>query len=162
MMYTTAGLLDIHERTHRSIQGVLDHLATLPEAELARSVEGFSYPTLVSLLHHVLGAERYWFGVLKEDILLDDDEAAHQTIDALRTLRKDVAATTAAFLRSCTDEELSNPRTITKWNGETAEVAPAHVLLRTQTHAYQHQGEIASFLRQLGHTFPPMLDFPLT
>ncbi len=162
MTYTAAGLLDIHERTHRSIQGVLDHVATLPEAELTRSAEGFSYPTLASQLHHVIGAERYWFGVLNADICLDDDEATHQTIDALRALRQEVANATAAFIRSRTDDELSTLRTITKWNGETAEVVPAHVLLRTQTHAYQHQGEIATMLRQFGHTCPAMLDFPLT
>jgi uncharacterized damage-inducible protein DinB len=160
-MYTSAGLLDIHERTHRSIQGVLDHCATLPKAELTRAGEGFSYPTLASQLHHVIGAERYWFGVLQEDIFLDDDEAAHQTIEALRAMRQTVAEATAAFISSCSGAELSATRTITKWNGETAEVVPAHVLLRTQTHAYQHQGEIASMLRQLGHTFPPLLDFPL-
>ena len=161
-MYTSDGLLDIHERTHRSIQSLLEHCATFPEEDLHRSVEGFSYPTIVSQLHHLLGAERYWFGVLRGEIQVDDDAAGHQTIDALRTLRHDVAKATAAYLHSATDQQLSSPCKVTKWNGETVDVVPAHVLLRTQTHVFQHHGEIASMSRLLGCRFPQGLDFPLT
>ncbi len=160
-MYTTAALLDIHDRTHRSLAKVIDHLDTLPAKALSTPVEGFSYPTLVAQLHHGIGAERYWFSVLRADINLDDDFESHQTLDALRSMRASVAAQTRAQIESLSDEQASAPLEITKWNGEKAEVVPAHVLLRTQTHFYQHQGEIASMLRQLGHTFPPMLDFPL-
>ena len=160
-MYTTAALLDIHRRTHDSIQGVLDALGALPPEEMTKEVAGFSYPTLATQVHHYLGAERYWFSVLSGDLNLDDDADQHGTVEALRGMREQVAETTRAMVAGWSDEEASAPRTITKWNGETAEVVPAHVLLRTQTHVYQHHGEIASMLRQLGHRFPSMLDFPL-
>lgn len=160
-MYTTAALIDIHERTHRSIGMLLDHLETLPPEDLARSVEGFSYPTLVSQLHHLLGAERYWLSVLRGDLDLDDDAAAHQDLASLRSLEASIAESTRAFLHSLSDEDAGTPRTVTQFNGVEVDVVPAHVLLRTQTHAYQHQGEIASMTRQLGHAFPPGLDFPL-
>jgi hypothetical protein len=50
---------------------------------------------------------------------------------------------------------------VTTYGGRELDVVPAHVLLRTQTHAYQHQGEIASMSRLLGQPFPAGLDFPL-
>ncbi len=161
-MYTQAALLDIHARTHRSLQMVIDHCATLPVDDLLRAVEGFSYPTLASQLHHLIGAERYWLGVLRGEILLDDDADAHQTIEALSGLRVAVEAATAGYLRGASDTELSSPRTVTKWNGDTVDLVPAHVLLRTQTHVFQHHGELASMIRLLGHQFPSGLDFPLT
>ncbi|MDF1702360.1 MAG: DinB family protein [Planctomycetota bacterium] len=160
-MYTTAALLDIHARTHRSLTGTLDHLATLPAENLQRTVEGFSYPTLCSQLHHVFGAERYWFEVLQGSIRLDDDEAEHRDLASLRALRASVEATTAQYLGRLSDDDVSAARTVKNWKGDEVSLLPAHVLLRTQTHAYQHQGEIASMLRQLGHGFPPGLDFPL-
>jgi uncharacterized damage-inducible protein DinB len=162
-MYTSAALLDIHERTHRSIQLLLDHLAGLPEADLHRSLDGFSYATVVLQLHHLLGAERYWLRILANgELVLDDDEADYGTIDDLRVLRERVAADTRAFLAQLSDAEASTPRSVTTYGGNQIDVSPAHVLLRTQTHAYQHHGEIASMLRQAGHTFPQRLDFPLT
>lgn len=162
-MYTAAGLQDIHERTHRSIQLLLAHLAGLPAADLNRPLEGFSYPTIALQLHHVFGAERYWLRIIESDeLVLDDDEAQYATIDALGSLREQVAASTRAFLAGLSDTEASTPRCVTTYGGNQLDVAPAHVLLRTQTHTYQHHGEIATMLRQLGHTFPSRLDFPLT
>ncbi len=160
-MYTTDALLDIHERTHRSIAKVMAHVATLPADELNRPLEGFSYPTLASQLHHVIGAERYWMQVMLGTIQLDDDASEHETIEALQATREQVAAGTRAYIGGLTDAQASAPTSVTQWNGKTIDVVPAHVVLRTQTHAYQHQGEIATMLRQLGHGFPSMLDFPL-
>ena len=160
-MYTAAALLDIHERTHISMRRLLDHLDGLPEAALETPLEGFSYPTLLAQVHHVLAAERYWMGVLEGRIRVDDDLAAHATVASLRALEGEVGEATRALLASLSDEEARSPRRVTKWNGVEMDVAPAHVLLRTQTHAFQHQGEIATMLRQLGHGFPAMLDFPL-
>lgn len=160
-MYTSAGLLDIHARTHRSLGMLLDHLATLPADVVAQSVDGFSYPTVVAQLHHLIGAERYWLGVLRGEIRVDDDAAEHETIDGLQRMRAEVFDASAAFLGAASDDELSTARTITQFNGVEADVVPAHVLLRTQTHVYQHHGEIASMLRLLGQRFPQRLDFPL-
>lgn len=160
-MYTAAGLLDIHQRTHRSLGSLLDACERLPSADLLRPLEGFSYPTIAAQLHHVLGAERYWFGVLRGELLTDDDAEAHPSVDALRALRVVVAEATTTYLRAQDDAALSAPCAVRKWTGEQVEVVPAHVLLRTQTHAYQHQGEISAMVRLLGHSFPPGLDFPL-
>lgn len=160
-MYTTAGLLDVHERTHRTFVQLLDHLETIPAEDLTRPVEGFSYATLASQLHHLIGGEWYWMGVMQGDPRYDDDADEHETLEALRALHAKVRADTAAYLSGLSDEDASTPQTVTKWNGDTAEITPAHALLRTQTHIFQHRGEVASMLRLLGHSHPSMLDFPV-
>lgn len=160
-MYTVAGLLDVHQRTHQSMRKVLDHVGTLPPEELTRAMEGFSYPTLASQLHHLIRAEYYWMGVMQGEPRYEDDAAEHETMEALRALYTRVYDDTHAFLSSLTDDGASALRTVTKYNGDQAEIVPALALLRTQMHAYQHHGEIATMLRQMGHTFPQMLDFPV-
>ncbi|MDJ0521745.1 MAG: DinB family protein [Planctomycetota bacterium] len=160
-MYTTAALLDVHERTHRSIQGVLAHLEGLPAEELQREVPHFSYPTLAQQLHHVITAERYWLRVLRGELVLDQDQDEYTTVDALQALRAEVAADTVSYIGSSSDDDVNRIRTVTTYGDRQVDLAPALVVLRTQTHAYQHQGEIASMLRHLGHTFPSGLDFPL-
>lgn len=153
--------MDIHARTHRSLLALLDHLDKLPEDAVRTAGEGFSYPTVIAQLYHVFGAERYWMQVLQGTIHTDDDEAQYDTLASLRVLEADVARATREFLASLSDADARSPRRVTQWNGVSVDITPAHVLLRTQTHAYQHQGEIATLLRQLGHPFPSRLDFPL-
>ena len=40
-------------------------------------------------------------------------------------------------------------------------LAPAHVILRTQTHVFHHMGQLAAMCRLLGHPIPQGMDFPL-
>jgi uncharacterized damage-inducible protein DinB len=161
-MYTVAALLDVHERTHRSLAKLLDHCAGFSEEQFDQELEGFSYPSIRLQLHHLLGAERYWLGVLQGEMVIDDDAAEHATVDALRALREAVSSGTAAYLHGATDASVNAPATFKTWHAEGVQLVPAHVLLRTQVHVYQHQGEIASMSRLLGRPFPQGLDFPLT
>ena len=45
-MHTSESLLDIHDRTHRNLRGLLAHCRTLTPEELNREIEGFGYPTV--------------------------------------------------------------------------------------------------------------------
>jgi len=47
------------------------------------------------------------------------------------------------------------------WGDRDVDLMPAHVVLRTQTHAFQHQGQIAAMARLLGRPILPGLDFPI-
>jgi len=161
-MYTAAGLSDIHERTHRSFVKLLEHCSGFSEEELSRELDGFGYPSIRLQLHHMIGAERYWVGVLHGLELWDENETDFASMDALRAFRERVAATTTEFLHAASDEELNTPRTMTTWGNKQVDLAPAHVLLRTQTHLFQHQGQVAAMSRLLGRPIPPGLDFPLT
>lgn len=160
-MYTVAAIQDVHGRTHQSLLKLLDHCAGFSDDELGRAFDGFGYPTLLEQLRHVIGAEQYWVGVLRGEMLTDEDEADRASVDALRAFRERVARKTEAYLEATTDEELSAAREMTTWGDKQVVLVPARVLLRTQTHAFQHQGQVAAMCRLLGRPIPSGLDFPL-
>jgi len=160
-MYTRAGLADLHERTHRSLGKLLDHCDGLTAEELNRKLEGFGYPSAAEQLQHVIGAERYWVGVLRGLMLTDEDAADRASVEALRAFHERVTNETAAYLDAASDAELNTRREMTTWGDKQVELVPARVLLRTQTHVFQHQGQVAAMCRLLGRPIPPGLDFPL-
>ena len=160
-MYSAAALLDVHTRSHQSLVKLMDHCEGFSDAELARELEGFGYPSIAHQLHHLIGAEQYWVGVLNGQMLIDEDPANMASVSALRAFRETVAGATSKYLRGASEPELNTARTMTTWGGHERELAPAHVIMRTQTHIFQHQGQIAAMCRLLGKPIPPGLDFPL-
>lgn len=160
-MHTAAGLTDLHARTHRSLRKLLDHCGGFSDEELSRELDGFGYASIRLQLHHMVGAEQYWVGVLRGLMLTDEDEADRASVDALRAFRERVAGTTTAYLQATSGDELNTPRVMTTWGDKEVELTPANVLLRTQTHVFQHQGQVAAMCRLLGRPIPSGLDFPL-
>lgn len=160
-MHTSVCLHDLHERTHRSLRGLLDHCDGFSCEQLREEMAGFGYPTILLQLHHAIGAERYWIGVLEGQMLVDEDEADHASIGTLCAFRERVAGATAAYLHLADEDELNGRREMTTWGDKQAELVPAHVVIRTQTHIFQHQGQIAAMASLLGRSIPQGLDFPL-
>jgi uncharacterized damage-inducible protein DinB len=158
-MHSAAGLLDLHERSHASLHKLLDHCAGFSPEQLRREFEGFGAGPILMQLHHVIGAEEYWLGVLRGQMLTDEREEDFASVDALRAFRARVAESTAEYLRAAGDAELNRRREVTTWGGHRREVTPAHVILRTQTHVFQHMGQIAAMCRLLGRPIPPDLNF---
>ena len=160
-MHTAAALLDLHDRTHRSLGAFIDHCAGFSAEDWARELEGFGYPTIALQLHHAVTAERYWVGVLKGEMLIDEHEKDYASVEALRAHRQQVIETTKAYLDGASDAELNTRREMTTWGPRQAELMPAQVLLRTQTHVFQHLGQVAAMSRLLGRPIPQGMDFPL-
>lgn len=160
-MFTRAALIDLHTRTHRSLSKLLEHCEGFDAADVARTLDGFGYGTILLQLDHLIGAEAYWVGVLNGLDLSDELGQELGTIAELRAFRESVVETTTTYLNGADEAELNTPRAMELWGGNTAELVPAHVLIRTQTHVFQHQGQIAAMARLLGRPVPPGLDFPL-
>ena len=159
-MYTTEALLDLHERAHGSSHKLLTHCRSLTAEELDRELPGFGYPTVQLQLHHQIDAEKYWVGVLEGRIDVDDNPADYPTIDSLDAYRKKVVAATANYLRTALVEELNTARPMMTWGNKEQLLTPAHVLVRTVTHLYHHQGQILAMCRLHGKPASGM-DFPL-
>ena len=159
-MHTSATLLDLHERSHRSLMALLGHCRNLSDDERNRELEGFAYPTVHLQLHHVIGAQEYWIGVLQGRVEPDDDATQYRTVDDLEAWRGRVDAATAAYLRDATPVELNTPRPMLTWGDRTRELTPAHVFMRTLTHIYQHQGQVVAMCRLLGKPVGG-LDYPI-
>ena len=159
-MHTSAALLDLHERSHRSLMALLSHCRGLTAEELGRDLEGFGYPTVHLQLHHLIGAQEYWIGVLQGRVDPDDEATRYPTVDDLEAWRGQVDAATAAYLRDATPADLNTPRPMLTWGDRTRELTPAHVFMRTLTHIYQHQGQVVAMCRLLGKPVGG-LDYPI-
>jgi len=149
-MFDREALLDLHDRAHRGLRATLAHCGELGAEALARQLDGFAYPTVPLQLHHVIGAEKYWVGVLHGRIDAEEDASDHPTIDSLEAYRAQVFAVTEAYLRGASAEELNTPRSMTTWGNRERVLTPAHVILRAMTHVYHHQGQVAAMCRLLG------------
>ena len=136
------------------------HCQKLGAEDLIRKLQGFGYPTLLLQLHHVIAAEKYWVSVLEGRMLIDDDPSDDTTVDSLSEYRKQVFEATVNYLSGASPEELNTARTMPTWGNKERTIVPAHVLIRTQTHLFQHQGQILAMCRLLGKPASGM-DFPL-
>lgn len=149
-IYTAEVLRDIHARSHENLKQLLAHCRALTEEELDREIEGFGDPSIRSHLHHDLSAEKYWIGVIQGRMDVDENLDEYRTIDSLERYREEVFAGTEAYLEGASPEELSTPRPMVTWDGETRVLVPAHIVMRTQVHLYHHQGKILAMCRLLG------------
>jgi len=137
------------------------HCASLSSDELHQSHAMFGGSTVQMELHHIIGAQRYWLSVIDEPINADDDEADFPTIESLATFRDDVHNTAVAVIESMDDQMLNAPRDMETFGGATHNLVPAHIIVRTQTHQYQHAGKVTSMCAAMGKPAPPRLDYPL-
>ena len=58
----------------------------------------------------MIGAERYWVGVLQGRMDVDDDDSAYPTLCALSEFRERVALATRAYIHGASAAELNTPR----------------------------------------------------
>lgn len=157
-IYTKESLLDIHERSHRSLKKLIEHCLELSVDELNREMPGFGYPTVRLLLDHIISAEKYWISVVLSR--MDLDEPNYPTIELIEKYRLEVFGVTEEYIRAASPDELNTPRKMITWQNIERTLAPAHVIMRTQTHIYHHQGQILVICRLLEKPAAG-LDFPI-
>jgi len=160
-MFTGESLIEFHKRAHQSLQKLLEHCSQFSTDELNRGLDGFGYPTIRLQLHHGISAEKYWLGVLQGRIDVDENDSDYPTTESLEAYRQQVFAATEDYLRSALVEELNTARPMMTWGNKEKVLIPAHVFIRTQTHLYQHQGQIAAMCRLLGKPTAPGMDYPI-
>ena len=159
-MHTAETLLDLHERAHRNLTALLAHCREFGAEEIDRELAGFGYATVRFQLPHEIGAEKYWIGVLEGRIDADQDAPDYPTIASLETYRDQVFALTETYLGAASVEELNTARPMNTWGNREQVLTPAHVLMRTLTHLYHHQGQITAMCRLLGKPCNG-LDYPI-
>ena len=160
-MHTSEVLLDLHERAHRNFTALLAHCRELGREGIDRELTGFGYPTVRLQLHHAIGAQKYWVGVLQGRVDADEDAPDYPTIESLQAYRTGVFQATEAYLRAASAEELNTARPMMTWGNREQMLIPAHVIVRTVTHLYHHQGQITAMCRLLGRPLHGV-DYPIT
>ncbi len=118
-------------------------MSKLSPEQRDRELPGFGYPSVRLQIHHLIGAEEYWIGVLQGKFEVEDNDAAYPTMAALEEYRAQVAQATDAYLSTASESELNTSREMVTWQGKKRLLVPAHVVLRTLTHIYHHQGTSA-------------------
>jgi uncharacterized damage-inducible protein DinB len=160
-MYTRQAVSDMHARAHRSLRKLLEHCEQLSPEQRDRELPGFGYPSVRLQIHHLIGAEEYWIGVLQGKFEVEDNDAAYPTIAALEEYRAQVAQATDAYLSAASESELNTSREMVTWQGKKRSLVPAHVVIRTLTHIYQHQGQVLAMCRLHGSPCSGGLDYPI-
>jgi uncharacterized damage-inducible protein DinB len=94
-------------------------------------------------------------------MLTEDREEDMGSMQAIREYRERVAGVTTGYLRGASSEELNTRRKMTTWGGHERELMSALIVLRTQTHIFDHKGQVAAMCRHLGRPIPQGIDFPL-
>lgn len=159
-MFTSEALQEIHRRTHQNLKDLLSHCRGLSAQELNRELPGFGFASVRLQLHHAIGAEKYWVGVLQGRIDADDDSPDFPTVATLEAYRGQVFEVTEGYLRKASSEELNTARTMITWGNRERVLTPAHVVLRTQVHIYHHQGQVTAMCRLLENPVSGM-DYPI-
>lgn len=158
--HTAEALLDIHERAQRTLAALLAHCRDLSPEELNRELPEYGDPTVRLQLHHVIGAQKYWVGVLRGRIDAEEDAHLYPTVASLEAYREQVAALTRDYLRSASPEELSNARPMRTWDGQERALIPAHIVVRTLMHIYHHAGKVGAMCRLMGKPWKGS-DYPI-
>jgi len=160
-MFDSESLLEFCRRTHKSFEKLIEHCQSLSDDEFNRRIEGFGYPTVKLQFHHSIAAQKYWIGVLQGRIDVDDDPDDQFTIEDLIEYRNSVLNLTNQYLSSASNKELNTARLMITWSSIEKELIPAHVVIRTLTHMFQHQGQVAAMCRLIGKPIDPGMDYPI-
>jgi hypothetical protein len=87
-MFTKSGITELHSATHESLDILLDHVATVPDALLRQPLPGFGFPTVWRQLVHILTVEEGWVHDLRSKPFDGWFEEDCPTIDALRAAKE--------------------------------------------------------------------------
>jgi uncharacterized damage-inducible protein DinB len=142
-------LLDIHDRSHRTLKKLLEHCRQLDANGINLEMRGFGHPTIRLQLFHIIGTEKYWIGVL-QGRLEDDTDQNYPTIDSLEEFRQQISESTQLYLKSASNDELNIASEMFVDPGVKRILKPAQVFFRVLTHAFHHQGQILAMCRLLG------------
>lgn len=153
-MFTKTGIGELHAATHESLDVLLSHIATVPDALLRRSIAGFGFPTVWKQLVHILTVEEGWVHDLQFKAFPGWFEDQAPTMQALLSHKARILAATRDYLDSLGDEQLNVTlaRRPEGWSGELR--SPAFILLHIVTHTFHHKGQVVAMLRLLGHPAP--------
>ena len=153
-MFTKSAIAQLHAATHESLDVLLAHVATVPDALLRQSLPGFGFPTVWRQLVHILTVEEGWVHDLQCKPFDGWFEEDCPTLAALLAARARIRDATRAYTDSLTEAQLNTTLSSRPegWSGELR--SPAFILLHVITHTFHHKGQIVAMLRTLSHPAP--------
>lgn len=153
-MFTKGAILALHTTTHKRLDLLVSHVATVPDALCRKPIAGFGHPTVWKQLVHILTCEEGWVHDLQNKAFGGWNEEECPTIGSLKAARHRIQKATQAYVNSLTEVELNTILTErpVDWGGELR--TPAFILLHVITHAFHHKGQVVAMLRIVGYPAP--------
>jgi uncharacterized damage-inducible protein DinB len=154
IMFTKAGIIELHAAMHERLELLLRHVATVPDELHHKPISGFGHASIWKQLVHILTCEEGWVHDLKNQRFAGWREEDCPTMVDLRTARERIREATRTYLGDLNEEQLNS--TLTQrpvdWGGELR--SPAFILLHVITHTFHHKGQVVAMLRMLGYPAP--------
>jgi uncharacterized damage-inducible protein DinB len=154
IMFTKAGIIELHATTHERLDLLLRHVATMPDELCYKPISGFGSASVWKQLVHILTCEEGWVHDLQNKPFVGWHAEDCPTMASLRASKDRIREATRTYLESLTEDQLNTPLTErpADWGGELR--SPAFILLHIITHAFHHKGQVVAMLRILGHPAP--------
>jgi uncharacterized damage-inducible protein DinB len=146
----------------RARQGYLDTLSKLPPAELARD-RGASYPTLVNIFEHTLGAYYFWFSSISKG---NDglpwfgpiqDTSENPSVEEIARFERELQTQVDLFLDGLVEGDLQRafpfPKAVASHYSEPT-VSVRDALWHLVEEELQHRGELNALLWQIDADAP--------
>ncbi len=149
-----------HAYNARVRRGYLDSFAKLPREELIRD-RGASYPTMLDIFEHVLGAYLYWIsGASRGNSTLpqvkrppEGDSSTPTTLELVSKEEEEIQSMVKEFLDGIVEEDLD--KTFLQSNHK---VTVRSMLWHLVEEELQHRGELNALFWQLD-VDPPIFDW---
>ena len=153
-LFTRAGLLMLHERTHEQLALIIRHAGTLPAEAFVKELPGFGKGGVRDQLVHIVHCEQGWMHRVQDRPWAARPREEYTSADVVERMRAQVAAETRELFERLSEEQINarlarQPR---DWGGTLR--SPAFTLLHVITHAYHHKGQIVAMCRLLGAPAP--------
>jgi uncharacterized damage-inducible protein DinB len=133
---------------------------TLDASQWSQEIGG-SFPTLLSLVAHIVGAEWIWLRRWKGESPASVPEwLSRPNPSALREALSQVERERSDFLRALAEGDLDGEIQYTLLDGSKGSLPLSTLLRHGMNHSTYHRGQIAAMLRQLG-VIPPATDLLL-
>jgi len=134
---------------------LLDAAAKLAPKDLTHDFQTADRSILQTLVH-IFGADRVWLARLTgapSDIFLTD---ADRSLEALQNNWPPLLEGWKLFAASLTDEQPESEIEYRDLKGRPWKQPLWQLMLHVVNHGTHHRGQVAGFLRTLGHTPPPL------
>jgi uncharacterized damage-inducible protein DinB len=135
---------------------LLSALETVSVEDLTRDT-GSSYPSLLSTIGHILGAERVWLSRFVGNPGYLPALSAYDSLAAVREGFEEFWGELEAYMASLDNAALEFDLTWTNTKGVTRTQPVYRLLLHFVNHSSYHRGQLVTMLRQLGYE-PPGTD----
>jgi uncharacterized damage-inducible protein DinB len=141
-----------------ALKRLMGHMQWADAQVLARMREARSAGGAVSLLAHVLAAERLWHLRLQGEDWTSQPVWPELSLAACAALAAENAKTYEAYMPTLDEAALARTVTYTNSKGVTYTNTVGDILLHVAMHGSHHRGQIASMLRR-AETEPPAVDY---